>query len=58
MLFAALRHNNDTANHRAAQRTLAGDFAWVEQGVLDPSGAAEHGTADAGQTAGHIVAPS
>ncbi|MGE5156445.1 MAG: acyl-CoA dehydrogenase, partial [Betaproteobacteria bacterium] len=60
-LFAALRHNNDTANNRAAQRTLAGDYAWVEQGVLDPATAGEHGAARHGAAgtgrAGHIVAP-
>jgi len=47
-LFTALRHNNDTANYLAAQRTLGGDYAWVEQGVLDPGSAAGHEPADPG----------
>ena len=36
--FAALWRNEDARNYSAAQRVLAGDFSWVEAGVMDPSG--------------------
>jgi alkylation response protein AidB-like acyl-CoA dehydrogenase len=37
-LFDALWHNDDDANYRAAQRALAGRYAWIEEGIVDPSG--------------------
>ncbi len=36
-LFEGLTSNNDSDNYKAAMRTLSGDFAWLEGGVLDPS---------------------
>ncbi|GAB4098363.1 acyl-CoA dehydrogenase family protein [Sinomonas halotolerans] len=36
-LFAALWDNTDDADRRLAHRVLAGDFAWLEEGVVDPS---------------------
>jgi alkylation response protein AidB-like acyl-CoA dehydrogenase len=39
VLFEALWHNDDDANYKAAQRLLEGRYAWVEEGIVDPSGA-------------------
>jgi alkylation response protein AidB-like acyl-CoA dehydrogenase len=36
-LFGALWDNTDDADRRLARRVLAGEFAWLEEGVLDPS---------------------
>jgi alkylation response protein AidB-like acyl-CoA dehydrogenase len=38
-LFTALWANEDQANYAAAQRVLDGRYTWVEEGVIDPSGA-------------------
>ena len=38
VLFDALWSNEDDANYSAAQRLLEGRYAWLEQGVIDPSG--------------------
>jgi hypothetical protein len=35
--FHDLWHNDDDENYQAAQQVLAGDYAWCEAGVLDPS---------------------
>jgi hypothetical protein len=37
-LFAELWANDDAAQYDAAQRVLAGRFAWFEEDVLDPAG--------------------
>jgi hypothetical protein len=37
-LFHDLWANDDAATYQAAQRVLRGDYTWVEEGVLDPSG--------------------
>jgi alkylation response protein AidB-like acyl-CoA dehydrogenase len=37
-LFTALWANEDTANYRGAQRVLDGRYAWLEEGIIDPSG--------------------
>ena len=37
-LFTELWSNEDTANHRFAQRLLEGRYQWLEEGILDPSG--------------------
>ena len=37
-LFHDLGANDDAKNYAAAQRVLRGDHAWLEQGILDPSG--------------------
>jgi len=36
-LFAALWTNTDATDSRLARRVLAGDYTWIEEGVLDPS---------------------
>lgn len=36
-LFDALWDNTDDADRRLARRVLAGEFTWLEEGVLDPS---------------------
>jgi hypothetical protein len=36
-LFSALWSNSDDADVRLAKGVLAGDYAWLEEGVLDPS---------------------
>jgi hypothetical protein len=36
-LFDALWVNSDSSDHALTRRVLAGDFAWLEAGVLDPS---------------------
>ena len=36
-LFAALWTNTDDEDGRVAQGVLAGDYTWLEEGVLDPS---------------------
>jgi hypothetical protein len=36
-LFAALWTNTDATDSRLARRVLAGDYTWLEEGVLDPS---------------------
>ncbi|MCP2337097.1 acyl-CoA dehydrogenase family protein [Actinomadura rupiterrae] len=36
-LFEALWHNTDAADAKLAREVLHGDFAWLEEGVLDPS---------------------
>jgi alkylation response protein AidB-like acyl-CoA dehydrogenase len=38
-LFTALWANEDQANYAAAQRVLDGRYAWLEEGIIDPSGA-------------------
>jgi alkylation response protein AidB-like acyl-CoA dehydrogenase len=38
-LFDALWANDDDENYRGAQRVLAGRYAWLEEGITDPSGA-------------------
>ena len=47
VLFEALWHNDDDENYKGAQRLLAGRYAWVEEGIVDPSGS---GPLIAGQT--------
>jgi len=37
-LFTALWANEDRANYSGAQRVLEGRYAWLEEGVIDPSG--------------------
>lgn len=37
-LFHELWHNDDASNYSAAQRVLAEEYTWFEQGLLDPSG--------------------
>ncbi len=37
-LFHDLWQNDDTANYDAAQKVLEDRYAWLEEGVLDPSG--------------------
>jgi len=37
VLFTALWHNDDDANYAAAQKLLDGRYAWVEEGLVDPS---------------------
>jgi hypothetical protein len=36
-LFAALWTNTDATDTRLARSVLAGDYTWLEEGVLDPS---------------------
>jgi alkylation response protein AidB-like acyl-CoA dehydrogenase len=36
-LFHALWSNDDTENYETAQRVLAGEHTWIEEGVADPS---------------------
>ncbi|RAY12866.1 acyl-CoA dehydrogenase [Actinomadura craniellae] len=36
-LFDGLWHNTDAPDRRLAERVLAGEFAWQEEGALDPS---------------------
>ena len=36
-LFTALWSNSDDDDRRLAQGVLAGDYTWLEEGVLDPS---------------------
>jgi hypothetical protein len=36
-LFDALWVNSDAGDHALTRRVLAGDFAWLEEGVFDPS---------------------
>ncbi|HYM56414.1 MAG TPA: acyl-CoA dehydrogenase family protein [Solirubrobacteraceae bacterium] len=47
VLFEALWHNDDDENYRGAKRVLEGRYAWVEGGIVDPSGS---GPLVAGQT--------
>jgi hypothetical protein len=44
-LFTALWQNDDDAGYKAAQKVLGGEFAWLEEGILEQSG-------DAPQVAG------
>ncbi len=37
-LFHELWANDDDARHAAAEKVLAGRYAWLEEGILDPSG--------------------
>ncbi|HEY2636114.1 MAG TPA: acyl-CoA dehydrogenase, partial [Solirubrobacteraceae bacterium] len=37
-LFGALWSNDDDANYKAAQKVLEGRYAFIEEGVCDPSG--------------------
>jgi hypothetical protein len=37
-LFHALWANDDDAGREAADKVLEGRYAWLEEGVLDPSG--------------------
>jgi len=37
-LFHDLGSNDDAKNYAAAQRVLRGDYTWMEEGILDPSG--------------------
>src|SRR5689334_17807050 len=46
-LFTALWQNDDDAGYKGAQKVLAGDFTWLEEGILEQSG-------DAPQVAGHV----
>ena len=36
-LFAALWTNTDASDSRLARSVMAGDYTWLEEGVLDPS---------------------
>ncbi|WP_438854412.1 acyl-CoA dehydrogenase family protein [Agromyces sp. M3QZ16-3] len=36
-LLDELWHNTDAADERLASHVLAGDYAWLEEGILDPS---------------------
>ncbi|MFF5264938.1 acyl-CoA dehydrogenase family protein [Actinomadura viridis] len=36
-LFEGLWHNTDALDVRLARQVMSGDFAWLEEGVLDPS---------------------
>ncbi len=38
MLFWELWHNDDDANRKAAGKLLEGGYAWLEEGIADPSG--------------------
>ena len=38
-LFKSLHDNDDTYNYKAAQKTLEGRYAWLEEGLLDPADA-------------------
>jgi alkylation response protein AidB-like acyl-CoA dehydrogenase len=38
-LFRELWRNEDDRNHRTALKVLDGEYAWIEEGVADPSGA-------------------
>jgi alkylation response protein AidB-like acyl-CoA dehydrogenase len=48
-LFNDLWANADEANYAAAQRVLEGRYAWLEEGVIDPSGEGPMLGAPAGQ---------
>jgi hypothetical protein len=37
-LFDELWANDDDVRHAAAQQVLAGRYAWLEEGIMDPSG--------------------
>ncbi|HKG37265.1 MAG TPA: acyl-CoA dehydrogenase family protein [Solirubrobacterales bacterium] len=37
-LFGALWSNDDDSNYELAMQVLAGDHAWIEEGIADPSG--------------------
>jgi alkylation response protein AidB-like acyl-CoA dehydrogenase len=37
-LFTALWQNDDDANYKGAQKVLAGDYTWLEEGILEQSG--------------------
>jgi alkylation response protein AidB-like acyl-CoA dehydrogenase len=37
-LFTALWQNDDDDGYKAAQKVLGGDFAWLEEGILEQSG--------------------
>ena len=37
-LFGELWANDDDANYAAAQKVLDGGYAWLEEGIIDPSG--------------------
>jgi alkylation response protein AidB-like acyl-CoA dehydrogenase len=37
-LFRELWANDDARDYAAAQRVLRGDYTWLEEGILDPSG--------------------
>ena len=37
-LFADLWSNDDDENYAAAARVLEGRYAWLEEGIVDPSG--------------------
>jgi hypothetical protein len=37
-LFTALWQNDDDAGYKAAQKVLGGEFAWLEEGILEQSG--------------------
>ena len=37
-LFHELWANDDDSRYSAAQKVLAGRYAWLEEGVLDPAG--------------------
>jgi hypothetical protein len=36
--FHDLWHNDDTEEYRASRRLLDGEFLFLEEGILDPSG--------------------
>jgi hypothetical protein len=44
-LFHELWANNDSANHELALRVLDGQDRWLEEGIMDPSGATREGGA-------------
>jgi hypothetical protein len=39
--FRGIAHNDDVARYRTAKRLLAGEFAWLEKGLVAMYGAAE-----------------
>ncbi|WP_343318921.1 hypothetical protein AAFM46_00495 [Arthrobacter sp. TMP15] len=36
-MFNELWHNTDDSDESLSEELLAGDFTWLEEGVLDPS---------------------
>jgi hypothetical protein len=47
--FAALWHNRDDGNYRAAQQVLDDRYTWAELGIMDPSGDGPFLAADRGE---------
>jgi alkylation response protein AidB-like acyl-CoA dehydrogenase len=54
-LFGELWSNDDDAAHRLALQSLEGRYAWLDEGIMDPSGS---GPAVAGQPTGGDTEPS